>query len=267
MAPTRRAATAASRRNAQTTINAQAIQPVLRHEELSLSLQQLKQLFRENEITFAPNAKLDKIHSILASRSLDERFRMIPTTAPAPASVHSEATAPASMHTGLTARVARALDMSVDDVTPRNLGAELNLDLSSIGSDDIQIIGETKSLGTPFFKTHAFKSSNDTSRFDTLRSLPAKAILQYSMFTSSSQKLESSESIYVESHLHIQQIISWESINLNNFLNKMHDHERIEGGELFTWERAFESFVFFVSKIYPGKTNMLQSYKTEMRNL
>jgi hypothetical protein len=41
----------------------------------------------------------------------------------------------------------------------------------------------------------------------------------------------------------------------------------IETGELFTWERAFESFVFFASKIYPGKSSMLQAYKLEMRKL
>jgi hypothetical protein len=106
--------------------------PQLRPEELKLTLKQLKQLFRLNDIPCTKSAPLKKAHAILASRSLEERVRIIPTSGPAPLREQSEITSQASAHTGLTARISRAFDKDIDDVTHRNIGAELNLEFSTI---------------------------------------------------------------------------------------------------------------------------------------
>jgi hypothetical protein len=83
----------------------------------------------------------------------------------------------------------------------------------------------------------------------------------------SSQKLDYTGIAHADSYLNIMQIISWENISLNSVLNRMSDNESIDNGELFTWERAFDSFIFFVAKIYPGKVRMLHAYKLEMRTI
>jgi hypothetical protein len=156
--------------------------------------------------------------------------------------------------------------LGTDDVNARNnLGAEFE-DLRSEESE-VQIIEEPRNTNVQFFQTTSFNNQNDEGRFNNLRAQPQKSVINFAMFIATSQKLDYTGTAYVESHVNILQILNWDSIQLNNFLKRMSSGECIENGELFTWERAFDSMIFFVAKVYPGKVRMLHAYKLEMRNL
>jgi hypothetical protein len=136
------------------------------------------------------------------------------------------------------------------------------------GSDEMtsesEIDMNVSKTGGKSMKEAVFGRS-DQERFIIYLEISQRNVEHWAAVVASSSKLGDRGNSHVSSGQVIAKIMFWEEFDWKSFVRS--NGETFGEGGMYELDRAFDSFLFFVEKIYPGKVRMLKQYLEEIHHL